>query len=46
MIDPFKLIVQLPPEVYLPAEASVIVDDKIPAISANFTRCAELRGRS
>lgn len=39
--DPFKLIVQLPPGVYLPAGASVIVDDKTPAISASFTHCQQ-----
>lgn len=39
--DPFKLIIQLPPGVYLPTGASVIVDDKSPAISASFTHCQQ-----
>ncbi len=39
--DPFKLIVQLPPGVYLPGGASVLVDDKTPAISAIFTHCQQ-----
>jgi invasion protein IalB len=39
--DPFKLIIQLPPGVYLPTGASVIVDDNSPAISTSFTHCQQ-----
>ncbi len=39
--EPFKLIIQLPPGVYLPSGASVVLDDKTPPLAATFTRCLQ-----
>lgn len=39
--DPVKLIIQLPPGVYLPSGASLFVDDKTPPLAAIFTRCQQ-----
>ncbi len=39
--DPFKLIIQLPPGVYLPSGASLVLDDKTPPLAAMFTRCLQ-----
>jgi invasion protein IalB len=39
--DPMKLIVQVPPGVYLPAGIHLVVDDKTPPLTATFTRCLQ-----
>lgn len=39
--DPFKLIVQLPPGVYLPSGARLVLDDQTPPLTATFTRCLQ-----
>lgn len=37
--DPVKLVIQLPPGVWLPAGASLVIDDK--TLAAVFTRCLQ-----
>jgi invasion protein IalB len=39
--DPFKLVVQVPPGVYLPSGIRLVVDDKTPPLTATFTRCLQ-----
>jgi invasion protein IalB len=39
--DPMKLIVQVPPGMYLPAGIRLVVDDKTPPLTATFTRCLQ-----
>ena len=39
--EPFKLIVQLPPGVYLPSGVRLVLDDKTPPLAATFTRCQQ-----
>jgi invasion protein IalB len=39
--DPMKLIVQVPPGVYLPAGLRLIVEDKASPLVATFTRCLQ-----
>ncbi|WP_198136997.1 invasion associated locus B family protein [Nitrobacter hamburgensis] len=39
--EPFKLIIQLPPGVYLPSGARLVLDDKTPPLAATFTRCLQ-----
>ena len=39
--EPVKLIIQLPPGVYLPSGARLILDDKTPPLAASFTRCLQ-----
>ena len=39
--DPFKLVAQVPPGVYLPSGIRLVVDDKTPPLTATFTRCLQ-----
>ena len=39
--EPFKLIVQLPPGVYLPSGVRLVLDDQTPPLAAIFTRCQQ-----
>lgn len=39
--DPMKLIVQVPPGVYLPAGLRLVVEDKASPLVATFTRCLQ-----
>jgi invasion protein IalB len=39
--EPVKLIIQLPPGVYLPSGARLVLDDKTPPLAATFTRCLQ-----
>lgn len=39
--EPVRLVIQLPPGVYLPAGASIVLDDKTPPLAAVFTRCLQ-----
>jgi invasion protein IalB len=39
--DPMKLIVQVPPGVYLPSGIRLVVDGRTPPLTATFTRCLQ-----
>jgi invasion protein IalB len=39
--DPMRLVIQLPPGVYLPPGANLVIDDKSPPLAAVFTRCLQ-----
>ena len=39
--DPMRLVIQLPPGVYLPSGASLVLDDKAQPLAAAFTRCLQ-----
>jgi invasion protein IalB len=39
--DPMRLVIQLPPGVYLPPGVTLVLDDKATPLAALFTRCLQ-----